>query len=181
MSQIQVEKQNPIDYLVSLYEENKRPELAVVLRNLDSEFSYFNWRAAISAINANKKDAVEDSGLLDERDEVIESIAEDADNDLILRVLGISEDELEDDESPADKVNARNVYKVLFADQQFDKVEELNEVNEKIEEVRKPYKELAEEPRANRNDAKSTMASTIEKIMGETPSTPEGTPTEPEE
>lgn len=178
---VQIEKRNPIDYLMELYDEDKRQELIPILENLNAEFDYFNWRAAISVINGNKRDSVEESGLLDERSEIVESVAEDVDDEIILKVLGISEDELEENETPADKVNARNVYKVAFANQLFDKVEELNEVNEKIEEVRKPFKELAKEPRANRNSAHSTMASTIEKIMGKAPETPEGTQTVPEE
>jgi hypothetical protein len=152
----------PIDVLREMYKEAEGIERGIineVLENLDSEMDFFCYKAASKDINDNKREKLEEEGLIEARNEVIAKI----------------EDELD-----MEDLSAAVALPVAKGAGLEDLAEELKGIEDEMEEVKEPFKKLAKPVNKKKNDAKEQMKGKVQAIFRREPSTPSGVQTQPE-
>lgn len=148
-------------------EGEKATNVNLVVNNLVDEMDYFCLREAEATIRSNKSEAVKEAdavledtdadNLKDERDEIVEEIAEEVD--------------YEDLSASAAPV-------VAEINELDELAEKLKTVNDEIENIREPYNEKAKEPRNKKGNKLNSMAAQIEVIHGRNIEVPSGISTE---
>lgn len=158
------------DYRENAESEVERSLIDAVVTNLENEFNYFNWSEAISDINTNKREATKDTeplfddteadNLYDEHKELVDEVR----------------DELNDED-----ITKSSAYITAKHGGLDDLADKINEVESMLEEVEKPYKELAEKPKTKKRLANKKMKGSIQVVMGSSTSAPEGVKTDLDE
>lgn len=158
-----------LEKVIGESEGREKGNLNLIAGNLEDQMDFFSYKAAVSVINGNKKDALKDTdslfedtdadNIVDERDEIAEEIRKEAD---------ISEKDW----------SVNYALPVARSNGLDELAEKLESVAEEMDEVKEPYKKLAKKPAKEKNDAKSRMASKIETIYGRNIEAPDGVKTE---